>query len=97
MSPAKFERMCAALKFQNLPTYNEPDPHIRVYRVPAREIGFLSALLEAHDGIGQLRTLDEAKGIIECWVMPGSVDVFDAFIDSAAEEFPIQSIEKGFD
>ena len=35
--------MCAALKFQNLPTYNEPDPHIRVYRVPAREIGFLSA------------------------------------------------------
>lgn len=89
--------MCAALKFQNLRPYRGPEPQIRVYRIPARQIGYLSALLEAFDGIGQLRTLDEAKGIIECWVMPGSVDTFDRLIDSAAVEFPIQRLEKGFD
>ena len=50
-------------------------PLIRLYQMPPEDIGFLTSLVEAYEGIGLVRTLDRTRGIIECWVMRDGIDV----------------------
>lgn len=70
---------------------------IRVFRIPATQIAYLSSLVEACEGIGLVRTLDEARGIIECWLMPDAVESFERLLIQLRSEFPLQSIQREFD
>lgn len=70
---------------------------IRVFRIPAAQIAYLSSLMETYEGIGLVRTLDEAKGIIECWLMPYAVESFERMLAQLRSEFPLQSVQSEFD
>jgi len=70
---------------------------IRVYRIPPREIGYLTSLVEASDGIGLIRTLDRSRGIIECWIMADYLEDFEALLHAVSEEFPVQSLPREFE
>lgn len=80
-----------------LPTYDGADPLIRVYQVPAMQIGDITSLVEAYEGIGSVRTLDRARGLIEFWIMPAAAQTFDRLLAAMAAEFPIQRMPKDFD
>jgi hypothetical protein len=80
----------------NLP----PPPHeplFRVYQVPPESIQLLTAWTEAYDGIALIRSIDEKRGIIECWIMPDYESVFDSLLESFKAQYPIQSIGRGLD
>ncbi len=67
------------------------EPLFRVYHVPPESIQLLTAWTEAYDGVGLIRSLDEKKGVIECWIMPDYEAVFDSIIGAFASQYPIQS------
>lgn len=68
-------------------------PHIRRYQLPAEQIGYLTCQVEAHEGIGSVRTLDKKRGIVECWIMPDSARDFERLLADAAEQFPLQRVD----
>lgn len=70
---------------------------IRVYRIPPREIGYLTSLVEASDGIGLIRTLDRSRGIIECWIMADFLEDFEALLRAVSNEFPVQTLPREFE
>lgn len=72
-------------------------PIIRAYQTSQPAIQLLTAIVEASDGIGLVRTLDETRGIIECWMMPDFVDVFEIALDAVAKQWPIQFIGTEFE
>lgn len=84
-------------RFSAIPDYDGPGPEIRVYQIPSEEIGYLSGMVESHEGIGLVRTLDRERGIIECWMMPGFVDVFEDLLTAVQREFPMQRMNREFD
>lgn len=84
-------------RWERLPVYDGSEPLIRVYQLPPEAIAFLTAHMEASDGVGLVRTLDESRGLIECWVMPHYLDVFEALMDALAKQFHVQEIGKEFD
>jgi len=84
-------------RFTNLPAYPGAEPLIRVYQMPPGEIGYLTNLVEAYDGIGLVRTLDSSRGIIECWIMPDYEEVFECLLAGLLKEFPMQLLDQGFD
>lgn len=72
-------------------------PLIRVYQMPPPAIAHITHLVEAYDGIGSVRTLDESRGIIECWVMPDAVHAFDRLLNQIGAEYPLQRLGRDFD
>ena len=83
--------------FGALPGHDGAPPLIRVYQLPQPAIQFLTALVEASDGIGLVRTLDEDRGIIECWIMPDSIEEYDAILRAVAEDWPLQFLGREFE
>jgi hypothetical protein len=67
-------------------------PTIRAFQMPPPAIQYLTALVEASDGIGLTRTLDERRGMVECWMMPGFIDEFEALLAAVGREWPIQPL-----
>ena len=53
--------------------------------------------MEAYEGIGLVRTLDAARGIIECWVMPDGIEVFETILRSFRRTAEIQPMDRDFD
>ncbi len=72
-------------------------PLIRVVQMPPPAIQYLTAHVEASDGIGLVRTLDESRGIIECWIMPDFEAEYVALLDWLAQEWPIQALGREFE
>ncbi len=62
-------------------------------RVEPREIGFVNALLEGHDGIATMRTLDPTRGLVVFWVPEGQRADFDAMIAGFQREIAIALID----
>ena len=62
--------------------------------IPVGEIGFVSALLEAYEGMGILRTVDKKLGAVEFWISPGFLDTFDDFIRSFGANFFLTPLER---
>ncbi len=77
--------------------YTGESPIIRSYQMPASEIGYLTNLVEAYDGIGLVRTLDQDRGIIELWIMPDFLDAFDNVLAAVQKEFPMRRLDGSFD
>ncbi|MGI6458148.1 MAG: DUF4911 domain-containing protein [bacterium] len=50
-------------------------------RIPPKEIGFLNALLDDHEGIVVVRTVEATEGRMEFWVAPDLLQEFMTFVD----------------
>jgi hypothetical protein len=57
--------------------------------VEPREIGFVNALIEGHDGIATMRTLDRTRGLVMFWLPAGQWADFDAMFDALQSEVSI--------
>lgn len=84
-------------RFSTLPPHDGARPVIRVYQLAQPAIQYITALVEAYDGIGLVRTLDEERGIIECWMMPDFMPQYEQIIRSVAEQWPIQPLGMEFE
>ncbi len=73
------------------------EPMIRVIQLPPASIADLTAHIEASDGIGLVRTLDEERGYIECWIMPDFEEAFDVVLEGLKRYGPIQDLGKEFE
>jgi hypothetical protein len=81
-------------RFTSLPPSPGVETLIRVYQLPPPAIQFLTSLAEAADGVGLVRTLDEQRGIIECWIMPDFVREFDGLIAATAAQWPVRLMDE---
>jgi hypothetical protein len=84
-------------RFAQLSAHDGIAPSIRVLQLPPPAIQYLTALVEASDGIGLVRTLDEDRGIIECWIMPDFAEAFERLLASVAAEWPMQALDREFE
>ena len=84
-------------RFGSIPPYRGGEPAIRVYQLPRPAIQVLAALVEASDGIGLVRTLDEERGLIECWIMPDYAEDFERILATTAQRWPIQHVGARFE
>ncbi|HOE97252.1 MAG TPA: DUF4911 domain-containing protein [Candidatus Sumerlaeota bacterium] len=80
-------------RFEHLPPFPGLETIIRVYHLPPPAIQYLTALTEAADGVGLVRTLDEERGIVECWVMPDFEHEFDQILAATAAQWPLQPLD----
>jgi len=55
-------------------------------RVEPREIGYINAILEGHEGLSIMRTADPRLGIVCFWVPRGQRADFDAMIAALRRE-----------
>ena len=83
-------------QFSRIKGHAPTPPLIRVYQIPPAEIGYLTNIVEAYDGIGLVRTLDKERGIVELWIMDDYELEFDHLLGSMAGEFPMQRLESDF-
>jgi hypothetical protein len=60
--------------------------HRRFFRVALPEIGYVRALVEAYDGIAQLRVRDPDRGEVELTIAPGCEDEAEALVQAIARE-----------
>lgn len=58
-------------------------------RIPPQEIGFINALLDDHEGIVVVRTVEPTEGRMEFWVAPGLMDEFMNFVRFVNEKMNI--------
>lgn len=58
-------------------------------RLPPHEICFVNALIDDHDGMAVVRTVNAEEGTMEYWVAPGMLDEFMAFISYVRNELMI--------
>lgn len=84
-------------RFSTLPPHDGRQPVVRIYQLAQPAIQYLTALVEAADGIGLVRTLDETRGIIECWLMPDFIDTYDTILAAVGREWPIQPLGPEFE
>lgn len=84
-------------RFARFQGHGATGPLIRTLQLPPPAIQYLTAHLEASDGIGLARTLDESRGIVELWVMPDFSAEIDALMDWLAGQWPIQPLGREFE
>ena len=84
-------------RFSMLPPFEGDPPRRRVYQLPPPAIQYLTAYCEAADGIGLVRTLDESRGLVECWIMADFEIEFDGLLRALRVEWPLQQIEGEFE
>jgi hypothetical protein len=78
-------------------TVHEPDsPESFVpARVEPREIGLINALVEGHEGIATMRTLDESRGIVLFWVPAGQRGDFEKMFEGLQREVSVIQVDLG--
>ena len=84
-------------RFPEIPPRDMAAPIIRVYQLPCPAIQFLAAITEASDGIALVRTLDETRGIVECWIMPAFTEDFESILNAVRAQWPVQSLGETFE
>jgi hypothetical protein len=66
-----------------------------VMQVRRRDIAFLCNLVGSYEGLGIIRTLDAAQGIVEMMVAPAFYDTTLALLhDLAQNEIPLRILEQ---
>lgn len=63
-------------------------------RVEPREIGYINALIEGHDGVATMRTLDPRRGLVCFWVPWGQRADFDALVAGLRRELSIVVLDR---
>jgi Domain of unknown function (DUF4911) len=64
-------------------------------RVEPRWIGLVNAILEGHDGIATMRTLDSSRGLVCFWVPEGQREDFDAMVEGMRRELSLVLLDPG--
>lgn len=59
-------------------------------RIPPEQIGYVNAILDAHEGIAVMRTRNRNRGTVEFWVAPAVVDDFKQIMAGIGEEVAIE-------
>ncbi len=85
------------VRFSSLLPVSNAAPAPYIYQLAPPAIQYLTALMEAADGIGLVRTLDESRGLIECWVMPDFMRNFEEILAAISQEWPVQEIGSSFE
>lgn len=62
-------------------------------RVDPREIGFLNALIEGHEGIATMRTLDQSRGLVLFWVSEGQWADFERMFEELQREIALVRVD----
>lgn len=62
-------------------------------RIPPEDIGFVNALLDAHEGLALMRTRNRAQGIVELWVAPEAWDDVRRILEGLAEEAGVEILD----
>jgi hypothetical protein len=63
-------------------------------RVEPREIGFVNALIEGHEGIATMRTIDPERGLVLFWVPLGRREEFDAMAAGLQREISLTLLDR---
>ena len=58
-------------------------------RLDPQEIQFLCAVVEGHEGLGVVRTIDQHNGIVEFWFSPLMQDDVDAFLATFGQQIDL--------
>jgi len=64
-------------------------------RVVPSEIVFLNQLIESHDGVGLLRTIDFKEGLVEYWIPRSQQPVFEGILRELREQDLFEVFEQG--
>lgn len=62
-------------------------------RVEPHEIGFINALIEGHEGLATMRTLDPERGLVVLWVPRGQWEDFQSMIAGLREEVSLAILD----
>lgn len=68
------------------------DDITRYYRVDSKEIGYIGFTVQAYEGIGVVRTLDSAQGIVEILIPPDFLDEIEGLLEDLQVEISIEEI-----
>ena len=60
-----------------------------------REICYFNAIIESYEGLGNLRTINAEKGLVQLWVMPDFQIEALAVVESVAQEIGLVKKEWG--
>lgn len=58
-------------------------------RIPPHRIGFVNALLDDHDGVVVVRTVEPVEGRMEFWVAPALLNEFHEFVRFMNEKWSV--------
>lgn len=67
---------------------------LRFFKLPRNKIVEFNFILAGYDGMGVIRTIDRARGIVEVMLSPFYEQEFDRLVSSISAEFQITEIEK---
>lgn len=65
----------------------------RIFRIDRREIAFLRFILEAHDGIAVLTTLEREAGTVRLTIAPGCEEEVAAVLNDLSPEIRMEPRE----
>ena len=65
----------------------------RIFRIDRREIAFLKFILEAHDGIAVLTTLEREAGMVQLAIAPGCEGEVAAVLNDLSPELRMEPRE----
>ena len=66
---------------------------LRFFKLPRQKIVEFNFILAGYDGMGIVRTIDRARGIIEVMLSPFYEEEFDQLINSISSDFGLVEIE----
>lgn len=89
--------MSKSSRFSQLPPHGGGEPYIRVFQLHPSGIQELTAHVEACDNLGLVRTLDERRGLVECWIMPDFEGEFLRVLEGIGRTWPMQEIDPEFE
>lgn len=70
--------------------YKGGDNFVYRLRLPRKEICYFNGTIEAYEGLGVVRTIDEEQGVVEVWVPIEQKDDFDSVLQALQQEFEIE-------
>ena len=76
------------------------EPIIYLVQIPPGEIAYVNSVIEAYEGLGIVRTRDQARGVIEIWIMRWGDDIFKRIVQELSKDIPftfISTKEKRYD
>lgn len=76
-----------------LPGWEVPETRTLRARIPPEDIGFVNALLDAHEGYALMRTRNREKGIVELWVAPEVYEEVRRILEGIAQEVALEILE----
>ncbi|MCD6385282.1 DUF4911 domain-containing protein, partial [Candidatus Sumerlaeota bacterium] len=85
--------MLMVRKFKHKP-YTQGDNLVYRLRLPKEEICYFNGTIEAYEGLGVVRTIDEKQGVVEVWVPVEQREDFDSVLRALQQEIEIEVLHR---